>query len=68
MMFECNLKGLYGESENNVLCDDLENIVVAEISLNRIFKSEVINVVGSGRRLFLDIHGRNCFHVLFQFV
>lgn len=31
-----------------VLWDDLENIVVAEVGLNRVFKAEAFNVVGVG--------------------
>ena len=46
-----------------VLWDDLENIVITEIGLDRVFKAEAFNVVGVGWRLVLDIHGRTGFHM-----
>lgn len=55
--------------KRDVLWDDLENIVVAEVGLNGIFNAEAFNVVGSKRRwLFLDIHGRSSFHYFLCFL
>lgn len=52
-----------GRKRRYVLWDNLENIVIAEVGLDRVFKAEAFNVGGVGRRLLLNIHGRTALHL-----
>lgn len=57
------------KKKKNLLGDDLENVVVAKVGLNRVFKSEPLvrawTGIGTGRRLFFDIHVRGLHISLF---